>query len=71
MFRKFSLLVQGEVLSILVQGDDLLSNPLPATIIVAEDDPIIPLPDFYRREYRRKLGPFADFMTDKDMVPLL
>lgn len=31
-----------------VQGDDLLANPLPATIIVAEDDPIIPLPDFYR-----------------------
>ena len=29
------------------------------------------LPDFYRREYWRKLGPFADFMTDEDMVPLL
>ena len=30
-----------------VQGDDLLENPLPATIIVAEDDPIIPLSDFF------------------------
>jgi radical SAM superfamily enzyme YgiQ (UPF0313 family) len=29
------------------------------------------LPEFYRREYRRKLGPFAGLMTDTDMVPLL
>ena len=29
-----------------VQGDDLLESPLPATIIVAEDDPIIPVSDF-------------------------
>ena len=31
-----------------VKGDDLSANPLPTTIIVAEDDPIIPLPDFYQ-----------------------
>ena len=29
-----------------VGGDDLLANPLPATIIVAADDPIIPKADF-------------------------
>jgi hypothetical protein len=29
------------------------------------------MPDFYRREYRRKLGPLADLITDADMVPLL
>jgi predicted alpha/beta-fold hydrolase len=31
-----------------VRGDDLAENPLPTTIIVAEDDPIIPVADFYQ-----------------------
>lgn len=29
------------------------------------------LPEFYRREYWRRLGPYAEFMTDADMSPEL
>jgi radical SAM superfamily enzyme YgiQ (UPF0313 family) len=29
------------------------------------------LPPFYRQEYRRKLGPFSELMTDADMIPRL
>ena len=29
------------------------------------------LPEFYRREYRRKLGPYVDLMTEADMRPRL
>ncbi|MGD9249589.1 MAG: hypothetical protein PVG19_00100 [Desulfobacterales bacterium] len=31
----------------------------------------IELPQFYRHAYRRKLGPFSNFMTDADMIPRL
>jgi hypothetical protein len=29
------------------------------------------LPEFYRNEYRRKLGPYADLLTEADMTPCL
>lgn len=40
--------VDGYFCDYAVRGDDLLTAPLPATIVVAEDDPIIPLDDFYQ-----------------------
>jgi len=40
--------VDGYFADYAVRGDDLVATPLPSTIIVAEDDPIIPPGDFHQ-----------------------